>query len=105
MVEDIEGDYPTYVTQPSTGRVVPVVQVVFCPQPTNKPWQPYQFANHCLQAYKYSKYLGDLRVNFDNTGELLTPVDGVGVSRADVLLLDDTFPQDPFIEAQLEEYR
>ena len=37
MVEDIEGDYPTYVTQPSTGRVVPVVQVVFCPQPTNKP--------------------------------------------------------------------
>ena len=55
--------------------------------------------------YKYSKYLGDLRVNFDNPGELLTPVDGVGVSRADVLLLDDTFPQDPFIEAQLEEYR
>ena len=55
--------------------------------------------------YKYSKYLGDLRVNFDNTGELLTPVDGVGVSRADVLLLDDTFPQDPLIEAQLEEYR
>ena len=27
MVEEVEGDYPTYVTQPSTGRVVPVVQV------------------------------------------------------------------------------
>ena len=27
MVEQVEGDYPTYVTQPSTGRVVPVVQV------------------------------------------------------------------------------
>ena len=53
--------------------------------------------------YKYSKYLIDLRVNFDNTGELLTPVDGVGVSRVDVLLLDDTFPQDPWIEAQLED--
>merc|ERR1712212_1376287 len=81
-VEDVEGDYPTYVTQPSTGRVVPVVQV-----------------------YKYSKYLGDLRLNFDNAGELLTPVAGVGVSRADVLLIDDAFPQDPWIEAQLEEYR
>ena len=56
--------------------------------------------------YKYSKYLGDLRVNFDNTGELLslTPVNSVGVSRGDVLLLDDTFPQDPWIEAQLEDY-
>ena len=54
--------------------------------------------------YKYSKYLIDLRVNFDNTGELLTPVDGVGVSRVDVLLLDDTFPQDQWIEAQLEDY-
>jgi len=82
MVEEVEGDYPTYVTQPSTGRVVPVVQV-----------------------YKYSKYLGDLRLNFDSAGELLTPVAGVGVSRADVLLIDDAFPQDPWIEAQLEEYR
>ena len=27
MVEEVEGDYPTYVTQPSTGRIVPVVQV------------------------------------------------------------------------------
>ena len=56
--------------------------------------------------YKYSKYLGDLRVNFDNTGggELQTPVDDVGVSRVDILLLDDTFPQDPWIEAQLEDY-
>jgi len=69
-------------TQPSTGRVVPVVQV-----------------------YKYSKYLGDMRLNFDIAGELLTPVAGVGVSRADVLLIDDAFPQDPWVEAQLEEYR
>ena len=55
--------------------------------------------------YKYSKYLGDLRLNFDSAGELLTPVAGGGVSPADVLLIDDAFPQDPWIEAQLEEYR
>ena len=108
MVEDIEGDYPTYVTQPSTGRVVPVVQVVqklVLNQRTDLDSQPHQLVKHCWQVYKYSKYLGDLKLNFDNSGELLTPVDGVGVSRADVLLLDDTFPQDPWIEAQLEEYR
>ena len=58
-----------------------------------------------IKVYKYSKYLGDMRLNFDNAGELLTPVAGVGVSRADVLLIDDAFPQDPWIEAQLEEYR
>ena len=34
MVEDVEGDYPTYVTQPSTGRIVPVVQVTL---PTSPP--------------------------------------------------------------------
>ena len=27
MVEEVEGEFPTYVTQPHTGRVVPVVQV------------------------------------------------------------------------------
>ena len=58
-----------------------------------------------IQVYKYSKYLGDMRLNFDSSGELLTPVAGVGVSRAEVVLLNDAFPQDPWIEAQLEEYR
>ena len=54
----VEGAYPTYVRQPSTGRVVPVVQV-----------------------YKYSKYIGDLTLNFDSSGELVSPVEGAGVAR------------------------
>ena len=41
-VETPKGEYPTYVNQLSTGRVVPVVQV-----------------------YCYSKYLGHMEVNFD----------------------------------------
>merc|ERR1712002_218557 len=82
MVEIVEGEYPTYVRQNTTGRVVPVVQ-----------------------AYKYSKYLGDLTLNFDSKGELLLPVNGTGVSRANVVLLDSTFPQDQWIEEQLDEYR
>jgi len=82
MVEEVEGEYPTYVSQPFTGRVVPVVQ-----------------------AYKYSKYLGDLTLNFDSAGELLVPVEGEGVSRAEVVLLDASFPQDQWVEERLDEYR
>ena len=58
-----------------------------------------------MQAYKYSKYLGDLRLNFDSSGELLLPVAGAGVSRAEVVMLDSTFPPDSWVEARLEEYR
>ena len=36
MVEQVEGDYPTYVTQPSTGRVVPVVQVIRSVDPSER---------------------------------------------------------------------
>ena len=66
-----EGDYPTYVKNKFQNKIIPVVQ-----------------------AYKYSKYLGHLVLNFDANGELLTPVDGVGVSFADPVLLDRTIPQD-----------
>jgi len=80
MIEEVEGDFPTFVTQ-STGRVVPVVQV-----------------------YKYSKYLGHLKLNFDKSGELMTPVEGVGVSMAEVVTIDKKFPKDPWIESLLNEY-
>ena len=81
MVEVVEGDYPTYVTQPS-GKVVPVVQV-----------------------YKYSKYLGFLTLNFNGQGELLEPVAGGGVSTAEVVLLDKTFPRNSWVEGELGKYR
>jgi len=81
MVEEVEGDFPTYVTQPS-GKVVPVVQV-----------------------YKYSKYLGYLALNFDGHGELVEPVNGGGVARADVTLIDKTYPRHEWVETKLEKYR
>ena len=81
MVEEVEGDFPTYVRQPS-GKVVPVVQV-----------------------YKYSKYLGYLSLNFNEEGELLLPVDGYGVSTADVVLIDKKFPRNDWIESELQIYR
>ena len=65
------GDYPTYVKNKFQNKIIPVVQ-----------------------AYKYSKYMGHLVLNFDAEGELLTPVDGVGVSFADPVLLDKSIPQD-----------
>lgn len=46
-IENVEGPYPTYVTQAS-GRRVPVVQ-----------------------AYAYTKYLGKLHVTFDDDGEII----------------------------------
>ena len=81
MVEPVEGEYPTYVTQ-STEKVVPEVQ-----------------------TYKYSKYLGFLRLNFDSEGELLEPVNGDGVSTADVVLLGKSYPRNGWIERELETYR
>ena len=42
------GPYPTLITQPSTGRTVPVVQ-----------------------AYCYTKYIGHLELLLDGAGELV----------------------------------
>ncbi|XP_040564244.1 snake venom 5'-nucleotidase [Lepeophtheirus salmonis] len=77
--DHIVGDYPTYVSQ-SSGKVVPVVQ-----------------------AYCYSKYLGQLKVNFDGNGELLKPVKGSGISKAVVQLLDGK--EDPYIENVMKPYK
>ena len=65
------GDYPTYVKNKLQNKTVPVVQ-----------------------AFKYSKYMGHLVLNFDTEGDLLTPVDGVGVSFAEPVLLDQSIPRD-----------
>ncbi len=51
------GPYPTYVSNPDTGRTVPVVQ-----------------------AFYYTKYLGHLRLDFDDDGELKRPVERMGVT-------------------------
>ena len=45
--EEAEGPYPTIIEQPETNRKVPVVQ-----------------------AYAYTKYLGYLKMKFDDKGEL-----------------------------------
>jgi len=75
-----KGDYPTYVSNIQTGKIIPVVQA------------------HC-----YTKYLGHLELRFDEAGELLRPVDGVGVSYAEPVLLDDSIDQDPqVLEAMLK---
>ncbi|CAB4062624.1 NT5E [Lepeophtheirus salmonis] len=79
LEDEINGDYPTYVNQAS-GRVVPVVQ-----------------------AFCFSKYLGQFKVNFNDNGELLEPVDGTGVSLAKVHLLDNEENQD--ILKLMETYR
>jgi len=58
-----------------------------------------------VQVYKYSKYLGYLALNFDGQGELVEPVKGGGVSRADVTLIDKTYPRHEWVETKLEKYR
>ena len=56
-----------------------------------------------VQAHCYTKYLGHLELRFDEAGELLRPVDGVGVSYAEPVLLDDSIDQDPqVLEAMLK---
>lgn len=73
--EHSEGPYPTYVTQASGRRRVPVVH-----------------------AYAYTKYLGKLNLIFDTNGELIN-VEGTP------LLLDYRIPQDPHILNIIEKYR
>ncbi len=58
-----------------------------------------------VQAFCYTKYLGHLELNFDDDGDLLQPVDGTGVSFADVVTLDSSIEQDEDIEEMLDEYR
>merc|ERR1711971_1319773 len=79
-IEVPEGPYPTYVTN-RFGKVVPVVQV-----------------------YCYTKYLGHLELNFDQQGELMKPVDGIGVSVAEPILLDATVEEDPSILEAMQKY-
>ena len=70
-----KGDYPTYVNNKvQEGKVIPVVQ-----------------------AYCYTKYMGHLTLKFDSEGELLTPVDGAGVTFAEPVLLDNTHKEDEVI--------
>ena len=80
-VERVQGEYPTYVVQ-DTGRVVPVVQ-----------------------AYCYTKYIGHLQLQFDDQGELVRPVAGVGVRSARPVLLDHTVEPDPAVERKLTKYQ
>jgi len=79
--EKPRGPYPTYIKQDS-GKVVPVVQV-----------------------YCYSKYIGYFRLKFDAKGELLTPVDGVGVTEATPYLIDRSIEPDQDVEERIKYYR
>ena len=78
MIKQVDGDFPTYVTQ-TNGRVVPVFEVY--------------------------KYLGHLKLSFDEQGQLLKPVDGAGISKADDILIDNSFAKDSWVEEELDMYR
>merc|ERR1712179_693607 len=87
--EASRGDYPTYVENRESGKIIPVVQ-----------------------AYCYTKYLGHLQISFDAAGELLEPVDGKGVSFAEPILLDKNIQQNETVldkmarwQANLTEYK
>jgi len=69
--DEPEGDYPTYITQQS-GKIVPIVQ-----------------------AGLYSKYVGYLELEFDINGELMQPIQEVGVKNAEPILLDNNVPDSP----------
>ena len=79
-IEKAQGNYPTLISQES-GKVVPVVQ-----------------------AYCYTKYLGHLELQFDEEGELLKPVETLGVWFAQPILLDSSIAKDEWIEAKFEKY-
>ncbi|KAJ8687355.1 hypothetical protein QAD02_023149 [Eretmocerus hayati] len=72
-IENIEGLYPTEVKQ-SSGRIAYVVQ-----------------------AYAYTKYLGDLLVDFDSKGEI------VGI-RGSPKLVDSSVPMDENVKNELESW-
>ena len=58
-----------------------------------------------VQAHCYTKYLGHLELRFDEAGDLLVPVDGVGVSYAEPILLDDSIEQDPQVLKAMEKWQ
>ena len=76
-----KGPYPTYITQES-GKVVPVVQ-----------------------AFCYSKYIGYFKLKFDSQGELLTPVDGKGVTDAQPYLINRQISPDQAVLDKIAKYR
>ena len=62
--EAIDGQYPTLITQPGMkGKIVPVVQ-----------------------AYAYTKYLGQLKLTFDNNGDLIN-------TEGKPILLSQSYPE------------
>ena len=71
-VEQPRGEYPTYVKVEGSDKVIPVVQ-----------------------AYAYGKYIGHLELSFDKEGDLMKPVNGVGVNYALPILLDSSIEMDP----------
>ena len=81
-VEKPSGPYPTFVTQKSSGKVVPVVQ-----------------------AYCYSKYVGKFDVIFDTKGELKTPVEGAGVQNALPHLIDNNVKMDEEVISVIAKYK
>lgn len=76
-VDSPVGPYPTWVRQAS-GREVPVVQ-----------------------ASCYTKYVGELRIRFDEAGEIETRTDVQGAP----VLVDKSTPQDPDVERELAVWR
>ncbi len=68
-----QGPYPTWVTNEETGDLVPIVQ-----------------------AYAYSKYVGELKVTFDDEGHVL-------FAEGDTKLLDASIKPDADIAARVKE--
>lgn len=81
-IETPRGEYPTYVTNLNSSKVIPVVQ-----------------------AYCYTKYLGHLQLNFSAEGDLLTPVEGTGVSFAEPILLDSSIDQNPEVLEMMKPFQ
>ena len=50
-----------------------------------------------VQAFCYSKYLGYFELNFNEAGDLKEPADGVGVTNANPILLDETITEEPTV--------
>jgi 5'-nucleotidase len=71
-VEDADGPYPTMVTSPD-GTEVPIVQ-----------------------AFAYTKYLGELELTFDDDGK-------VTAATGDLITLDNSIPEDEAIVARIDE--
>lgn len=71
-IEGADGPYPTMVTSPG-GAATPIVQ-----------------------AFAYSKYLGELELVFDDDGK-------VTAATGDLILLDDSIGEDPAVLARIEE--